>query len=308
MNNKTARAWQRKGNRTMEPLLKVRAIEKAVDEKFHLGPVNLEIEPGYIIAVVGPNGSGKSTFFRMLMGMVQPDEGEIELFGQRYPKDEVSIKQRIGYVPETSELQDYMKTVADVTRFSSHWFPTWDEKRCAELLAKFELQPLQKLNGMSKGTRRKLDLVQALSHHPDLLLLDELSSGLDPFAWKIAQQEIASLMQGGQTSVFMATHIMDEVRRMADYVVFLYHGRLLGLYEKDALLDNWKACWIDRMPEREEGIPGLVALEHQQGIKLITESPQETSDVLKSMGINVLNTLSLELDEIFMYLLDRDKR
>jgi ABC-2 type transport system ATP-binding protein len=97
----------------MEPILAVKEITKVLDKKFRLGPLNLEIEPGYVVAVVGPNGSGKSTFFRMLMGMVQPDEGMIELFGQAYPKDEVSIKQKIGYVPETSELQDYMKTVAE---------------------------------------------------------------------------------------------------------------------------------------------------------------------------------------------------
>jgi ABC-2 type transport system ATP-binding protein len=291
----------------MEPLVTVREIKKILAGKFHLGPLNLEIEPGYIVAVVGPNGSGKSTFFRMLMGMIQPDEGEIGLFGQVYPKNEVAIKQRIGYVPETSELQDYMKTVADVIRFSSHWFPSWDNKRCEELLIKFELEPRQKLNGMSKGTRRKLDLVQALSHHPDLLLLDELSSGLDPFAWRIVQQEIADLMKGGQKSVLMATHIMDEVRRMADYIVFLYHGKLLGCYEKDTLLDSWKALWVDRMPERQEDIPGLVALEHQQGFKVITESPQAAADALKRMGINVLNTLSLDLDEIFLHLLDRSK-
>jgi ABC-2 type transport system ATP-binding protein len=113
-------------------------------------------------------------------------------------------------------------------------------------------------------------------------------------------------MQNGQKSVLMATHIMDEVRRMADYVVFMYHGRLLGSYEKDALLDSWKAIWIDRMPELPEDIPGFVALEHQQGIKLITESPQDAADALKQMGIKVLNTLSLDLDEIFMYLLDRN--
>jgi ABC-2 type transport system ATP-binding protein len=291
----------------LENILSLQKIVKTMDQKFTLGPIALEIESSYIYAIVGPNGSGKTTLFRMLMNMVQPDSGELKLFGMKYPEEEIAIKQKIGYVPETSEIQEMFKTVAEVLNFAAYWYPTWDKKYCEELLFKFEIAYTDKLSGLSKGTRRKLDLILSLAHHPDLLLLDEPSSGLDPFAWRLLLEEISRYMQRGQRTVFMATHIMDEVRRLADYVVFLYHGKLLGFYEKDALIDGWKTIWVDRLPLDAVQIKGVVAIEHEQSIRLISESPQETLDALASGGINVIKTQSLDLDEIFVHLLQKSK-
>jgi ABC-2 type transport system ATP-binding protein len=287
--------------------LALREITKTIADKFILGPLNLEIEPGFIVAVVGPNGSGKTTLFRMLMGMVQPDAGELEFFNQQYPADEISIKRKIGYVPETSENQKMFKTVADALQFAAFWYPSWDDKYCQELLKKFEITPTDKLTGLSKGTRRKVDLILSLSHHPDLLLLDEPSSGLDPFAWRLMLEEVTRFMDQGQRTIFMATHIMEEVRRLADYVVFLYQGKLLGYYEKDALLDGWKTIWVDRLPNNAKSMKGIVAVEQDQSIKLISESPQETLAALANSGINVIKTQSVDLDEIFTYLLQKSK-
>lgn len=291
----------------MQHTLSLQQITKTIEGKFNLGPLDLQVEPGFIVAVVGPNGSGKTTLFRMLMGMIQPDAGELKLFDQQYPAGEVSIKRRMGYVPETSEIQKMFKTVSDALQFAAYWYPTWDAEYCEELLIKFEIVPTEKLNGLSKGTRRKLDLILALAHRPDLLLLDEPSSGLDPFAWRLMLEEVTRHMEEGQRTIFMATHIMDEVRRLADYVVFLYHGKLLGYYEKDALLDGWKTIWVDRLPDNAKSLKGIVAVEQDQSIKLISESPQETVAVLASSGINIIKMQSVDLDEIFMYLLQKSK-
>ncbi|QGQ98844.1 ABC transporter ATP-binding protein [Paenibacillus psychroresistens] len=290
----------------MTSILSLSQVTKRIEDKFTLGPLDLEIEPGVIVALVGPNGSGKTTLFRMLMNMVQSDSGELKLFHKQYPADEVSIKQKVGYVSETSVIHEMFKTVSDALKFAAYWYPTWDVTYSELLLEKFEITRTDKLNGLSKGTRRKLDLILALAHHPDLLLLDEPSSGLDPFAWRLMMEEMAHYMEAGHRTVFMATHIMDEVRRLADYVVFLYHGKLLGFYEKDALLDGWKTIWVDRLPAASANIKGIVAVEQDSSIKLISDSAQETLHSLKANDINVIKTQSVDLDEIFMHLLHKN--
>lgn len=294
------------GGERMRGVLSLNQVSKTIENKFRLGPLELQIEPGFIVAVVGPNGSGKTTLFRMLMNMVQPDSGELKLFDKQYPNEEVWIKRKIGYVPETSEIHQMFRTVADALQFAAYWYPTWDAKYSETLLRKFEIAATDKISGLSKGTRRKLDLILALAHHPDLLLLDEPSSGLDPFAWRLMMEEMAHYMENSQRTVFMATHIMDEVRRLADYVVFLYHGKLLGYYEKDALLDGWKTIWVDRLPVASENIKGIVAIEQDSSTKLISDSPQETLHALTASGINVIKTQSVDLDEIFVHLLHKN--
>ncbi|RAV10465.1 ABC transporter ATP-binding protein [Paenibacillus contaminans] len=285
----------------METVIKFQDIEKLVAGKFPLGPINLEIERGYVVAVVGPNGSGKSTMFRMLMNMLQPDRGTLSILKQHYPQDGVSMKRQIGYVPEFSDFGGVAKTIGQLIDFVSYWYPSWDQKRCRELLDKFELAPAMKLSGLSKGMQRKLSLTLAIAPNPELLLLDEPSSGLDPFAWRLMIDELTQFMRNGDRTIVIATHIMDEVRRLADYIAFMYKGKLIGFHEKDALLDTWKMIWLDKMPDNPGRLPGVTESQDQPA-RLITCETDQTEAALKKLGVSVIRTQSLELDEIFVQL------
>jgi ABC-2 type transport system ATP-binding protein len=281
----------------------ITAVRKSYGNAFQLGPLDLRLEPGFITAVVGPNGSGKSTLFRMLMGLTQADNGTIRLFGGTYPQDDVAIKRRIGYVPETTDYEELFRTVGDLVAFTASWYPTWDSRRYADLAERFGIGgDQQRIRGMSKGTQRKLALTVALSHQPDLLLLDEPSSGLDPFAWRQMLDELHDFVKQDGKAVLMATHIMDEVKRLADYVVFLYNGRQIGQFEKDALLDEWRLFWVQGAPARLGSLPGVVAVQEGSPTQLLTRSPVETEAALKEYGIDVLRRQPLELDEIFMHM------
>lgn len=244
------------------------------------GPLNLSIEPGYIVAIVGPNGSGKSTLFRMLMNLVKPERGTLRLLGEQYPEAETGIKQRIGFVPEVTEWEDMASTVGELTQFISMWYPSWNERKYRELLARFKLDEGLQLKKLSTGMQSKLAFIYAIAQEPGLLLLDEPTSGLVPLAWRDMLVEIVRFMDNGQGSVLIATHILEEVRRFADYIVFLYDGQLLGRYEKDTLLEQWKSIWIERAPEGAERLPGVVRVE---------------------LG----PAAALELDEIFAYMIGR---
>ena len=268
---------------------------------FRLGPMDLQIEAGYVVALVGPNGSGKSTLFRLLMHLERPDEGEVRLFGERYPQDEVGIKRRVGYVPELSVGHDDM-TAEELGAFVSRWYPTWNGERYGDLVRRFEIDPGRRFDKLSKGMQRRLAFAVAVACEPELLLLDEPTVGVDPFARRTMMEEIVCDVEAGDRTVVFATHNVDEVRRVADYVAFLHGGRFLGFHEKDALLERWKALWVERPPDPEASLPGLVSVEGTTPARLVTNSPEETRTALEQRGAKVLRTTALDLEEILSHL------
>lgn len=280
-------------------IISVEGVEKSYGN-FTLGPVNLEVEPGYVVAVVGPNGSGKSTLFRMLMNLSHPDDGTISLFGGGYPEDEVEIKRRIGYVPETAVGHDEMNAKS-LGRFVSHWYPAWDQKLYDDLLNRSEIESGKKFRNLSKGMQRRLSFALAAATRADLLLLDEPTDGVDPFARREMLEEIATHVQDGEKTVLLATHVMEEVRRIADYVAFLVDGDFLGLFEKDALLEQWKTFWLDRAPDA--GTAGIVDVEAGNPARVVSDSPAETESALARQGVRVVRSGALDLEEILSHLM-----
>jgi ABC-2 type transport system ATP-binding protein len=279
--------------------------------KLTLGPIDIEIEKGYVIAVVGPNGSGKSSLFRLLMNIIKPDAGEVKLFGEEYGENESDLKNRIGYVSEASDWNemDY-SSIKELSGFVSRWYPRWDKGYYQELLTRYGLEGKMKLTTLSKGMQRKLAFIHAMAHQPDLLLLDEPTSGLDPFAWRLMLDDIIKYMDQGNKSVVFATHILDEVKRLADYVAFIYEGKLIGFYEKDMLVDGWKIFWVEAVELLIAGIHGMAAVESNGSsgnVKVISNSPLETEAALQDMGIKVIRTQAIELDEILAYLIRKSR-
>lgn len=277
---------------------------------FELGPVDLRIEPGQIVAVVGPNGSGKSTLFGMLMNLLKPSSGELKLFGCSYPDGEVRIKRRIGYVPETSVGYHDMNAIA-LGDFVSHWYPRWDQGHYRALIWRFGLDPCKEFGKLSKGMLRRLSFALALASGPELLLLDEPTAGLDPFAREQMLDEISCFVesgthQGGDArAVLFATHTVEDATAIADHVLLLADGEFLGLYEQDSLRDRWKAFYVDGEPGGD--IPGVVEDDGRDPARLLSDSPRETAEMLSARNIRVLSEVSVELEEILSHLLRASK-
>jgi ABC-2 type transport system ATP-binding protein len=294
-----------KGTPVQTPVISLRDIRKSFGT-FELGPVDLRVEPGYVVAVVGPNGGGKSTLIRMLMNLVKPTSGEMALFGgASYPDDEVAIKQRIGYVPERSVGHDEMSAKA-LGEFVSHFYPGWDHVLYKDLVERVQIEPDKKFGKLSKGVKRRLAFALALATGCELLLLDEPTAGVDPFARCQMLEDIHRFMHSGDSdgdrrTVVFATQVMEEVRRIADYVVFLVDGEYLGLYEKDALLEGWKTLWVDREPE--EDIPGVVEVESGSPTRIVSDSPGETEEALSAQNLRIVRSGTLDLEEILSHLM-----
>ncbi len=284
------------------PVIEMNQVYKTRGNR-KIGPINLTIEPGYVFALAGHNGSGKSTLIQLLTQLVHPDFGEIRWFGQVYPEGmSVDTRQWIGYVPEQPTREEDRLTAETAAAFRALWYPGWDETRFQRMMERFQVPQHTKLSRMSKGERRKFELAAALAPHPRLLLLDEPSSGLDPFAWKIMLEELRDCMENGKTTVIIATHIIDEIKRLADYIVLMHEGRLLGKLEKDHLLENSKEMWFEGTPEEASELPGVIETESEGRLqRIVTMAAIEVSAILEQAGIRPIRVRRLELDDILIH-------
>jgi ABC-2 type transport system ATP-binding protein len=280
-------------------VLSLKDVKKSYGN-FELGPVDLNIEPGSIVAVVGPNGGGKSTLMGMLMNLIQPDSGELKLFGGTYPDDEVAIKRRVGYVPERPVGGDEM-SAESLGEFFSRFYPKWDHRLYEDLLKRARIEPDKRFGELSKGVQRRLAFALALATGSELLLLDEPTAGVDPFGRREILEDISRFMEGGDKTVVFATHVMEEVRRIADYVLFLADGEFLGLYEKDTLLEEWRIFWVNREPEGD--VPGVVEVEGGSPARIVCDSLQETGQALFAQDIRIVRSGVLDLEEVLSHLM-----
>lgn len=268
-----------------------------------IGPLHLQVPKGYIVALVGPNGSGKSTIMKMIQQTLRPDAGEIRWFGQTISEVmPVELRQQIAYVPEAPESEENYMTAERAAEFRSHWYPSWDEELFEALMDRFDVPRKERLNRMSKGERRKFEIAAALAARPKLLLLDEPSSGLDPFAWKGMIDELREFMAGEDMTIFIATHVAEEVKRLADYIALVHHGQVLGMAEKDQLFSSWKEIWIRSGGCSPEDLPEgtILCVDGPSVTKLVVQEQHEgqLQQSLAAKGLQVMQTRSLELDEI----------
>lgn len=278
-------------------------------EGFKLGPLDMAIPAGMVTAIVGSNGSGKSTLMRVLLRM-EPFEGEAAVLGQRlFPASDIPLRERIGFVSELPHSYENGLTADEKARFASLWYPGWSWDRYERLMHSFDADRTKKLGKLSKGMRRKAELAVAMSHDPELLLLDEPSSGLDPSVWKTLLEELTRFMDRGDRTLIFATHITEEVRRLADYVLFMHRGRCLGLYEKDRLFEGWRVFAIQRTDGavgRDDAAqllklgPGVQGAQASgPGIcRLESDAPEETEAYCLSAGYRILSSQRMELEEI----------
>jgi len=280
---------------------------------FRLGPIDLDVPAGFVTAIVGPNSSGKSTTFRLLMDLMKPNEGSIEVLGCKIGGGkQIDLLKRIGYLPEEPYCHDNALRAMDKAEFHRQWYPGWDVNFYRELLKLFEVDHAIKLGNMSKGMRRKFDLALTLAYQPELLLLDEPSSGLDPIAWRTMIDLLHRYMESGDRTILIATHIVEEVKRLADFIVFMAGGKVLGMFEKDELLTGWHQYFFPGTYAEWNGaladMPGLAWLDDAGGVvRAVTGSAREAEAWLAAREIAPVGRKSMELDDILAVLVEQEK-
>lgn len=187
--------------------------------------VDLQVPEGTVFAYLGPNGAGKTTTIRMLLGMLRPTAGEAHVFG--IPASRLGRRQfeEIGFVSADQKLPKRM-TLGELINYLAPMYPTWDNAFCDKLLGDFDLPRDRKLGALSRGMRMKAALLTALAFHPKLLVLDEPFSGLDSLVREEFLSGIIELTDQEKWTVFISSHDLDDVQRLADWVGMIDHGRL----------------------------------------------------------------------------------
>jgi ABC-2 type transport system ATP-binding protein len=189
-----------------------------------LDGLTLAVAQGEIYGFLGRNGAGKTTTLRVLMGIVGADGGTIELFGKPMRRVSVETKRSIGYVSQEQNFYPWM-TPLQLGRFVGAFYPTWDDAEYAHLLRVLDVPPDRRSGILSGGTRTKLALALALAPRPPLLLLDEPTSGLDPVARREFNELVARMAVERGTTVFLSSHLVDEVEDIATRVGIVQAGR-----------------------------------------------------------------------------------
>jgi ABC-2 type transport system ATP-binding protein len=187
--------------------------------------IDLEVPRGEIYGFLGRNGAGKTTTLRMLMGILRPDRGTIELLGRAANRIGPKEKRQIGYVSQEQFFYPWM-SARELGRFVSGFYPTWDQAEFDRLLRVLDIPERRRASELSGGTRTKLGLALALAHHPELLLLDEPTTGLDPVArHEFLEMLLHEVRHRGQTA-FFSSHLVGEVEQVATRVGILQRGTL----------------------------------------------------------------------------------
>lgn len=228
----------------MDKILEVKNLRKNYKD-FSLKDISFSVEKGYIMGFIGPNGAGKSTTIKLILNLLKKDGGEIKVFGLDNIKDEIEVKNRIGFVFDENHFYEEL-TIQEMIKIISPLYKNWDNRTFSKYLADFNLPPKKKIKNLSKGMKMKFSLAVALSHKAELLIMDEPTSGLDPVARNELLEILTYLIQDENKGVFFSTHITSDLDKIADHITFINDGEIIFSTSKDELLDNYGIIKGDR--------------------------------------------------------------
>ena len=209
-----------------EPVINVSELTRRFGAKTALASVSVCMPRGAVYGLVGANGAGKTTLIKHILGLLRAERGSVRVFGLDPVADPVGVLSRIGYLSEENDLPGWMR-VDELIRYSRAFYPAWDDGYAEELRREFALDASAKIKSLSRGQKARVGLLIALAYRPELLVLDEPSSGLDPVVRRdILGAVIRTIADEGRTVLF-SSHLLDEVERVADHVTMIDEGRIV---------------------------------------------------------------------------------
>ncbi len=209
-----------------DSIVAITGLSRRFGPKTVLDNVSLYVPRGSVFGLVGENGAGKTTLIKHVLGLLRAESGSVRVFGHDPVLDPVEVLGRIGYLSEQPDLPGWMR-VDELLRYTRAFYPNWDCEYAEALRKRFGLESAARLKTLSKGQRAKAGLLAAQAHRPDLLVLDEPSSGLDPVVRRdILEAVIHTVAEEGR-SVFFSSHLLEEIERVSDYVAMVHRGKIV---------------------------------------------------------------------------------
>ncbi len=302
-----------------QEVIHARGLRKAYGDNTVVDGLDLTVRRGQCFGLLGPNGAGKTTTLRMLLGLSRPDAGELDVLGYAVPRQAQRMRARIGVVPQMDNLDPDFSVVENL-RIYGRYFGISHRELDARIPGLLEFAALEKkararIDTLSGGMKRRLTLARALVNDPELLILDEPTTGLDPQARQIIWQRLRQLINDGRTLI-LTTHYMEEAERLCDELIIMDHGRILAQGSPAQLvrehiepevvelhgvgMDRWVAENVHRYPCRIECL-GETAFCYMHEHDALLDALTRQTDV------NFLHRRA-NLEDVFLKLTGRDLR
>lgn len=265
---------------------------------FHLDNLSLTLPSGCIMGLIGENGAGKSTTIKLILDMIHRDSGSITILGHDGGENMQLVREEIGVVMDEAGIPEYLNA-RQVGKVMGHIFRNWDASAYQAYLEKLAIPTNRIFKEMSRGTKMKLGIAIAMSHHPRLLLLDEATSGLDPVVRDEVVELFSEFTRDENHAILISSHIVSDLEKLCDYIAFLHKGKLLLCEEKDVLLGQYGIihCTSQQLAELE---PGCVLRKK--------ENPYGVEAMVKRDAIPEEFPVSpISIEELFLFMVKEGK-
>ena len=290
----------------MPAALATRGLSRRLGREFAVRDVSLSIPAGAVYGLLGPNGAGKTTTIRLLLGLLRPDAGEVEVLGMDARRHPAEARRRVGYVPERPGLPEWM-TTERAMRHHSVFFPGWSHAYAAELRERMGIPGGRPVRHLSKGQLGKLSLLLALAHRPSLLVLDEPTDGLDPVARRDFMEMLLEYVADTGATVLLSSHLVHELERVADWIGVMDGGRLVAEMPLEAFRGSIKRLRVEPGAALDgEALPFTVLSRVERGreeLWSVRGWEPGMDGVLESRGVRLRGVLDLDLEECYVELL-----
>lgn len=265
--------------------------------------LSLNIPRATTVGFLGLNGAGKTTTIRMIVGLLKPHGGEISVAGFSMPRQRDEVKPRIGYVPDRPTVYAWMR-VEEAIQFARSFYVNWNTHRCNELVKMFDLNRYTRVKHLSKGQAAKLSLLLALCHEPEVLILDEPTSGFDPLVREEFLEGVLAATTEREQTVLFSSHTLSDVERLADSVAILHEGKLVLHSSVNELLEKTKrirAVLDDVTLDRQT--PPRMLFQQIQGREWILTvdkySPDQVEFIRSHNRVSQIEVMDVSLDDVF---------
>lgn len=279
---------------SMYNALEIKGLSKEYKD-FRLDNVSFEVPSGSIVGLIGENGSGKTTIIKLILNMIKKNGGEVTVLGKN--KDISDIKNEIGVVMDEPGFPGFLNAV-EINRIMRNIFSNWSEDTFFGYLKKLKVPDNKEYKDMSKGTKMKTGIAVALSHNPRLLILDEATNGLDPVVRSEVNEIFTEFTRDESHSILISSHIVSDLDRICDYIVFIHNGRLMLFEEKDRLLEKY--CVVHCTREQLSSIERSKIIgrkENRYDISVLMEKSQVKSG---------FSTSPVDIEELFVFMAKED--
>lgn len=284
------------------PIIKVKSLKKNYKSKRVLDTLNWQIEPGEVIGLLGANGAGKTTLLECIMNLRDWEDGEITLWDKSFDNLKESERQQIAYVAQKNAGFEWMK-VADYLNYIKHFYTNWQDDYCHQLVEKWRIDVKAYVGDLSGGQRQMLDVIQALSSKPKLLILDEPVAHMDPKMRRAFLSEVIELCCEQQTSVIFSTHIVSDLERIASKVAVLQYGKIRHFHDIDELKHSIAKVTLQQHSDKgllkQLGFSNIKLLDHGISACLLTPQRKHVSELLQQHQL-VGQVLPLTLEDWYL--------